>query len=456
MKLLVISRFLPLRDLHGGCTYLADCLEALSQGGWEIECVHLSERPGGENRIWPVPAALRTSMRLVCPGNLRVGNHLIAWRGLKQAALLAIAKFGRMLGVEGVESPSAIAGVRRELSGDHRGQENLVSGPLPMTSDRLPEPFERNFAASRLAAFQPDAIMADFTFMAPVLPEGTERGVRVILTHDVLHERVQSFQNHGISTAWGAWSIEKEAALLRRADLLVAISEQEAESFRRICPEVPVVVAPMSTGAKSARPGEPWTDGVAGSCVFVGGGDAHNVHGLRWMLREVWPGVRARVPEATLHVCGSVCAEVSEPSPGVTFLGRVPDLKGVYADAAVCVVPILAGSGIKIKLVEALNHRCACVTTTAGLRGLEMLRDGLLVADEAADFAGAVVRLLTDGEARRELAAAGAALVAQRLSPSACYGPLARAVEALARAGRAKRTARDLASPIATASFPIS
>lgn len=404
IKLLVVTRFLPTRDFHGACTYLHDVLLYLRGRGWEIECVYLNEAPAGDRLVFHIPDAVRRVARLASPGNLGFCGRLIRFRGIG-ATLRKRARRG--------EPPAFAGGVGQPSAG----------------SDRPPSRRELAFAAERARRFKPDVVMADFTFLAGVLADrGAERPrVRAILTHNVLHERVRSFADAGVSSAWSHWTEEKERELLVGADVIIAISEEEARTFRRMSPGSLVVVAPMSASLPVETSPEAQTPG---RCLFVGGADAHNIHGLAWFVKEAWPLVLKACPGASLHVCGTAGEEM-KPAPGVSLLGRVPDaeLEREYARAEVCLVPILAGSGIKIKLIEALSHGRACVTTPEGLRGLGFLESGLIVASDSEGFAAGVARILNDPVFRRGMEADGRRVISEHLSKEACYGPFVRAVE---------------------------
>ena len=92
------------------------------------------------------------------------------------------------------------------------------------------------------------------------------------------------------------------------------------------------------------------------------------------------------------------------------LLGFVEDLEQVYDDCAVSVVPISAGAGTKIKVLESLRNGRPVVLTSHSLRGYEdVLENGrdLLVADRPSDMASAIVRLLKSPETRESMARSG-------------------------------------------------
>jgi glycosyltransferase involved in cell wall biosynthesis len=106
----------------------------------------------------------------------------------------------------------------------------------------------------------------------------------------------------------------------------------------------------------------------------------------------------------------------------------VPHLRA----ATIYSAPHFTGAGTRTKLLEAMAAGCAVVTTSVGIEGIEAQpgRD-ILVADDAPAFSAAVVRLLGDPDARRQLGAAARRLVEQRYDWSRCLAPLAALYEPL-------------------------
>jgi hypothetical protein len=117
-----------------------------------------------------------------------------------------------------------------------------------------------------------------------------------------------------------------------------------------------------------------------------------NALGAAWFLAEILPRITAAVPTVRVVLAG-FGSERFEPY-GV---GYVPSLEDLHRDAAVAVVPLLQGSGSRIKALDAFAAKVPVVGTTAGLSGLPVVADvHCLVADDPDGFAGAVVRLLVD------------------------------------------------------------
>jgi len=134
-----------------------------------------------------------------------------------------------------------------------------------------------------------------------------------------------------------------------------------------------------------------------------------NADGVRWLCREVWSLVRARLPAATLDVVGLGQETLTDlmAIPGVTFHGFVDDLDGLLSQAAALVVPLRIGGGTRIKILEAWAKGLPVVSTTVGAEGLAA-QDGVtaLLGDTPATFAANCVAILEDRELRQRLTAA--------------------------------------------------
>ena len=130
---------------------------------------------------------------------------------------------------------------------------------------------------------------------------------------------------------------------------------------------------------------------------------APNADGARHFVNEIPPRIHQRLPDARLRIVGRANAEVDAlaSNPGVTVTGPVPHIEDELARADAIVVPLRAGSGTRIKLLEAFAHRIPTVSTTIGSEGLDVENGReLLLADAPQEFADACVRLLTDVELR--------------------------------------------------------
>jgi glycosyltransferase involved in cell wall biosynthesis len=207
-----------------------------------------------------------------------------------------------------------------------------------------------------------------------------------------------------------------DAARLGAYDLLVAMSETDradvAALTRARCEVVPNGVDTSSPpGPEPAAPAEP--------LLLFTGTFAYqpNAEALDWLLREVWPRVRAGAPGARLAVVGPKPPASARrlADERVEITGWVEDMRPWFERASVVLVPVRSGGGTRLKLLDGLASRRAVVSTTMGAEGVDV-RDGehLLLADGAEPFAAAVLRALADPDLRHRLADAGRRLAEER------------------------------------------
>jgi polysaccharide biosynthesis protein PslH len=156
--------------------------------------------------------------------------------------------------------------------------------------------------------------------------------------------------------------------------------------------------------------------------VFFGNlGYFPNESAARLVAEQVLPAVRERVPAARLRVVGhrpSAAVRRLARLDGVDVVGPVPAMAPVLHSAAVAVLPMTSGTGIKNKLLEAFSAGTPVVTNRTGMLGIEGIRDGrdLLLGSTPAELADACVSLLGDPRRRVDLAHAARELVETRYS----------------------------------------
>lgn len=152
------------------------------------------------------------------------------------------------------------------------------------------------------------------------------------------------------------------------------------------------------------------------SAIFVGSFNHRpNVQALQWVLRRVWPAVIRERPQAKLYVAGSGSTKALPADArldGIEVLGFVEDLQGLLLSKAVLISPILTGSGIRVKLLEAFASGIPVVSTRLGAEGLATQSGEYCeLADSPAEFAAAVVRLLADPDRAKDMAVRARAML---------------------------------------------
>lgn len=242
-----------------------------------------------------------------------------------------------------------------------------------------------------------DCIICEYVFHSAAL-EAFPRDVRKILdTHDSFADRHKQF---GDANYWFSVPPSEELRGFKRSDVVVAIQYEEAERFRQQInstePEVVVVSHMLDLTHKIA-------DYSPSSAVFLGSGNVANVSSVRYFIDEIMPRIRAEVPEFQLRLAGTICRKI-EDAENVVKLGIVEHVSDAFLTAPISLNPMLHGTGINIKLLDAMAAGVVTVSTQTGVRGLpDHFRNGVVAVpdDNPAEFAVQVVKLLKD-EALRQ------------------------------------------------------
>lgn len=214
-----------------------------------------------------------------------------------------------------------------------------------------------------------------------------------------------------------------ERGLLARAAESWMVSEPDLAGARALCPTAKLRYAPNVVDVASIAPVSPQASEQR--AIFVASFRyTPNRNGLRFLIDEVFPLVWAELPSARLALVGAGLEQPPCEDPRVEVLGFVENLADVYASASCAVVPLLQSGGTPLKLIEALAYGLPVIATRLAASGLALI-DGqhCLLADTAAAFASALVRVLRDGAP--ELASSGRELVAERYSIGALTALLA-------------------------------
>jgi glycosyltransferase involved in cell wall biosynthesis len=294
----------------------------------------------------------------------------------------------------------------------------LSTYPVDLWKWRVPQ--VRTQIRSLLDSGAVDLCVADFLFAAANVPMGGSVPV-VLFEHNVeyvIWQRLCALE----SSPWrrALFEIEwrkvraREADACRRADLTIAVSDDDRRRLLAVAPGIRAVSIPTGVDTNFFTPAgdEERPDHL----VFSGSMDWHpNEDAVVYFADAILPRIRADVPGVSLTVVGrNPSARLRETAAraGICVTGTVDDVRPSIAEASVYVVPLRAGGGTRLKIFEALAMARAVVSTTVGAEGLG-LEPGrhFVAADGPSDFADAVVKLLRDPQKRGALGRAGRDLV---------------------------------------------
>ncbi|MCC7125797.1 MAG: glycosyltransferase [Acidobacteria bacterium] len=258
-----------------------------------------------------------------------------------------------------------------------------------------------------------DSVFIDNTMLGYFIPrlrrlQPSARFVTIAHNHETSLCRQMANAQQGLARralfAWSALHTQRaETRVCRDTDLLLSTSQDEANSFAALCPDVAdrTVVVPSCIDAASyegygSRPTE-------GESIVFSGDMAYfpNVAAARHFHAQVFPLLKVRRPGIRLRLVGRnphpSIVEMASADPAVEVTGAVPDAAAEVVKSAVVIVPLLHGSGTRLKILEAWAVDRPVVTTPKGCEGIACRHNhDLVIAVTPADFVDAICRLLDD------------------------------------------------------------
>jgi hypothetical protein len=258
-----------------------------------------------------------------------------------------------------------------------------------------------------IATYAPDLLYCHGIGGATLL-EGLVEPSRVLLDLDnAEHSRYALIAQ--TTSGWRAWQwrldVDRVERWMRhelaRYGAVALASERDLRQTADVAPEAKYLLVPNGTEVPPTPRADP---GRAGAIVFVGDQRYRpNAEAVTWFASEVLPQIQG---QASLRVVGG--RDTPARPSGVVYVGEVPSLDVEWRAATIAVVPLLAGAGSPLKLVEALAWGVPVVATPIAAEGLPVV-DGehLIIAEGADRFAAGVTRLLHDPALRRRLSLAG-------------------------------------------------
>lgn len=186
--------------------------------------------------------------------------------------------------------------------------------------------------------------------------------------------------------------------LFRKADVVHVFGSYECRYVREGYPDKIVRNVPLYIYDTFSPPVTVQDIKKRSDLMFVGG-FAHPPNGdaMQWFIKNIFPAILEKIPGIRLHIVGSKTPDsiTAMASESILIRGFLSDeeLRHLYADCRIAILPLRFGAGIKGKLIEAMYSQIAVVSTSIGVEGLDNLDGAVAVADTAEEFARKVVEL---------------------------------------------------------------
>lgn len=334
------------------------------------------------------------------PGNPLVrsqGNHVRAYTLLqyfkaKNITLDLVAEADKHFteqDVEGLKSEKLVNQVHFLPKHKKGGLSYFLKVSIPKLFSKIPKPFDRRQLNQQqafnkvLQANTYDKIIVSYSCWIPlVLDNPYLKGATTIVdTHDFLTSQFKSRKDFKLGEFF-----EGEMKLLNSVDQVWAISVEEKYLFEQFI-KTPVHLVPHLTTS------EIQSTAKTIDVLYVASENEHNIAAAQWFFNKVYPLLETNI---SITVVGKINKHIKD-YPNVNKINYVEDLSATYNASKVVICPMLSGTGLKIKVVEALSFNLPVVCNTRGVDGLiNKVDNGCLVTDNATKFAAYIMQLLND------------------------------------------------------------
>lgn len=242
-----------------------------------------------------------------------------------------------------------------------------------------------------------DAVIVEYVYHSAAFNQFPEKVLKILDAHDNFADRHKPF---GYTNYLFSLPVSEQVRGFARADIVIAIQKDEAELFRQQLAsaksEVVLVGHLLDLGRRVS-------DYSAVGATLIGADNAANVAAANEFIRDVLPLIREALPDFRLMLAGKLCQKVKSAA-GVVKLGIVEHVADAFAQAPISINTVLQGTGMNIKLLDAMSSGVVTVASSTGARGLPSdFKSGVIVVADGdyRQMARSVIMLAQDQSLRQ-------------------------------------------------------
>ena len=196
-----------------------------------------------------------------------------------------------------------------------------------------------------------------------------------------------------------------ELTVMNELDGIATITHNDEERFRNLGCKIMVGTIPFGISYPAVI--EPDDIPQQKTLFHIGSMNwLPNQEGIRWFLKECWPQIHVKFPDVRLVLAGREMPKwmLNTSVSGVEIKGEVPDSSQFMCENGIMVVPLFSGSGVRVKIIEAMALGKTVITTSLGAEGIKCEhRKNILIADTPDEFLEAVITCFTDPELAQQI-----------------------------------------------------
>ena len=299
---------------------------------------------------------------------------------------------------------------------------NLLFSKIPYNAERFIDKSFSNELREIIKKNEFDIVQLEGLYVCPYIPviRKISNAKIVYRSHNIEHEIWE--RTACVSKGFKKWYLNNlskrikrfEISLLNSYDLVVPITKRDGDILNHLGNNKPMHVS--QTGFDLSSLTQEKEEIEAASVFHIGALDwAPNQEGIVWFLNNCWPEILKYKPETKFYVAGRNAPDwfVSKISgKNVFYEGEVEDAYRFMNSKALMVVPLLSGSGMRIKIVEGMALGKPIVSTSIGSEGIHTTSGkNILIADEAKDFSAGILQLLDNKKLFESLSASASLFI---------------------------------------------
>ena len=305
--------------------------------------------------------------------------------------------------------------------------KNLLFSKLPYNAERfISKEFEGQLTISLDEKF--DLVQLEGPYLLPYIEtiKKYHKGIISLRAHNVeweIWQRNAALQTNPFKRFYFKLISKRlnefECKLLSQIDVLVPITRRDELKLRGMGFEGESLVAPA--GFAEASLGNLGIEMENPSVFHIGGLDwLPNREGILWFLKNCWPIILKDLPELKFYIAGRNAPmgfiKFVSAQRNVVFCGEVADSAKFILSKSLMVVPLLSGSGMRVKVVEGLARKRAIVSTSIGVEGIDLTNGvEVAIADNPNEFSEKVIQILTNQTLYNQMVTSGFDFVKEKL-----------------------------------------
>jgi glycosyltransferase involved in cell wall biosynthesis len=205
---------------------------------------------------------------------------------------------------------------------------------------------------------------------------------KIMDTHDRFTDRFQIYLNNKVKPGWVSLFIDQERKALKRADLILAVHQKDAEYFASLSGKQTLVYnyVPENAHLNKKTPGK--------RLLYIASSNEINILTINSFIKNIFPLILKLHPEAKLIIGGDICEKLNVNHDSIFLKEILENLSAFYCSGDIVINPEISGTGYKVKALEALSYGMPLVATTAGaIGGCHPMMDHLFIANSPKEFA---------------------------------------------------------------------